>query len=41
MVMFDELPLLICSGRDVLRNPTNLEIADCLGLNAAIDTTDA
>jgi len=24
----------------VLRNPTNLEIANCLGLNAAIDTTD-
>jgi len=39
-VMIDELPVLICRGRDALRNPTNATIADCLGLNAAIDTTD-
>jgi len=39
-VKLKDLPVLICRGRDVLRNPTNLEIADCLGLNVAIDTTD-
>src|SRR5438105_4898842 len=39
-VTLQGLPVLICRGRDVLRNPTNLEIADCLGLNAAISTTD-
>ena len=39
-VTLNDLPVLICRGRDVLRNPTNLEIADCLGLNAAINTTD-
>ncbi len=39
-VTLKDLPVLICRGRDVLRNPTNLEIANCLGLNAAIDTTD-
>jgi len=38
-VMLDELPVVICRGR-VMRNPTNREIADCVGLNAAIDTTD-
>ncbi len=39
-VRLKDLPVLICRGRDVLRNPTNLAIVDCLGLNAAIDTTD-
>jgi thioredoxin reductase (NADPH) len=32
-----DVPVLICRGEVVLRNPTNPEIADCLGLNAAID----
>jgi thioredoxin reductase (NADPH) len=32
-----DVPVLICRGRVVLRNPSNLEIADCLGLNEAID----
>jgi thioredoxin reductase (NADPH) len=39
-VTLEDLPVLICRGRDVLRNPTNRKIADCLGLNAAIVTTD-
>ena len=39
-VTLKDLPVLICRGRDVLRNPSNREIADCLGLNVAIDTTD-
>jgi len=33
----NELPVLICRGKSVLRNPTNREIADCLGFNEAID----
>jgi thioredoxin reductase (NADPH) len=32
-----DVPVLICRGRDVLRNPTNQQIADCLGFNDAID----
>jgi thioredoxin reductase (NADPH) len=32
-----DVPVLICGGRAVLRNPTNQQIADCLGLNAPID----
>jgi thioredoxin reductase (NADPH) len=31
-----DVPVAICAGR-VLRNPTNREIADCLGFNEAID----
>jgi len=34
-----DLPVLICRGTAVLRNPTNREIADCLGFNEAIDQT--
>jgi thioredoxin reductase (NADPH) len=33
------VPVLICRGEVVLRNPTNQEIADCLGFNEAIDQT--
>jgi thioredoxin reductase (NADPH) len=32
-----ELPVLICRGDAVLRNPGNQEIADCLGFNGRID----
>ena len=34
-----DVPVLICRGDVVLRNPTNREIADCLGFNEAIDQT--
>jgi thioredoxin reductase (NADPH) len=34
-----EIPVLICRGQTVLRNPTNREIADCLGFNESIDQT--
>ena len=34
-----DVPVLICRGDVVLRNPTNEEIADCLGFNEAIDQT--
>jgi thioredoxin reductase (NADPH) len=32
-----DIPVLICRGSTVLRNPTNRQIADCLGFNDAID----
>jgi thioredoxin reductase (NADPH) len=35
----DDVPVLICRGDVVLRNPDNQAIADCLGFNAAIDRT--
>jgi thioredoxin reductase (NADPH) len=34
-----EVPVLICRGEFVLRNPSNRQIADCLGFNEAIDET--
>src|SRR3954470_3361483 len=34
-----DVPVLVCRGERVLRNPTNAEIADCLGFNDAIDQT--
>lgn len=36
-VKIDEIPVLICRGTLVLRNPSNSQVADCLGLNAEID----
>ena len=33
----DDLPVVICRGSAVLRNPTNDEITNCLGFNEAID----
>lgn len=35
----EDVPVLICRGEFVLRNPTNAQIADCLGFNEAIDQT--
>jgi thioredoxin reductase (NADPH) len=32
-----DVPVLICRGDVVLRNPTNQQIAECLGFNDAID----
>jgi thioredoxin reductase (NADPH) len=32
-----EIPVLICRGQLVLRNPDNQQIADCLGFNESID----
>lgn len=34
-----DVPVVICRCEVVLRNPTNAQIAECLGLNAAIDQT--
>ena len=32
-----DIPVLICRGKLVLRNPNNAEVAECFGLNAGID----
>src|SRR4051812_26291354 len=34
-----DVPVLICRGELVLRNPTNQQIADCLGFNDSINQT--
>jgi thioredoxin reductase (NADPH) len=34
-----EIPVVICRGEVVLRNPTNRQVADCLGFNESIDQT--
>ncbi len=36
-VTAEDVPVLICRGEIVLRNPNNQQIADCLGFNDAID----
>ena len=33
----DDMPVLICRGTAVLRNPSNQEISNCLGFNEGID----
>ena len=35
----EDIPFLICRGETVLRDPTNQEIADCLGFNEGIDAS--
>jgi thioredoxin reductase (NADPH) len=36
-----DVPVLICRGQTVLKNPSNQQIANCLGFNDAIDRTHA
>ena len=36
-----DVPLVICRREVVLRNPTNTEIADCLGFNQAVDVDES
>ena len=38
-VTIGEIPVVICSARNVLRNPTVQKLADCLGFNASITET--
>ena len=38
-VSYGDVPVVICRGTTVLRNPSNQELADCLGFNDAIDET--
>src|SRR5450755_4217828 len=37
-VRLAEIPIVICNGVTVLRNPSTQELADCLGFNVSIDT---
>ena len=34
-----EIPVVICRGEIVLRNPANQQVADCLGFNETVDQT--
>ncbi len=36
-----DIPIVICRGEIVLRNPTDVEVADCLGLNSKALAQDA
>jgi thioredoxin reductase (NADPH) len=36
-VKIDEIPVVLCSGRAVLRNPTTQWLAECLGLSGTVD----
>src|SRR4051794_8061429 len=36
-VASDSIPLVLCPGDNVLMNPSNAELAECLGLNEAVD----
>jgi thioredoxin reductase (NADPH) len=38
-ITLKDIPVLICRGKTVLRNPGNQEIADCLGFNPDFDQT--
>jgi len=35
----NEIPVVICRGQVVLRNPSNQQIAYCLGFNESVDQT--
>jgi thioredoxin reductase (NADPH) len=39
-IAVSEIPVLICPGRHVLRNPSNQQVADFLGFNEAINQTE-
>ncbi|HEV3198941.1 MAG TPA: FAD-dependent oxidoreductase [Bryobacteraceae bacterium] len=36
-IRLEDIPVLICRGQRVLRNPSNAEAADCLGFNVPIE----
>lgn len=36
-VSASDIPVVICRGETVLRNPSNQEVADCLGFNQSVD----
>ncbi|MGC2321545.1 MAG: FAD-dependent oxidoreductase, partial [Terriglobales bacterium] len=38
-VKLEDVPIVICYGQSVWRNPTTQQLADCLGFNVSIDTT--
>jgi thioredoxin reductase (NADPH) len=36
-IKLEDIPVVICSGKSVLRNPTNQKLAECLGLSGRTD----
>ena len=38
-IVANDIPVLICQGKIVLRNPDNQQIADCLGFNEQVNQT--
>jgi thioredoxin reductase (NADPH) len=36
-IRLEDIPVVICSGKSVLRNPTNQKLAECLGFSGHID----
>src|SRR5262249_51374266 len=36
-VRIEDIPVVICRGEKVMRNPSNEELADCIGLNPKLD----
>lgn len=38
-VKLEDVPVVICHGHTVLRNPSTQQLADCLGFNVSIDTS--
>lgn len=38
-VKLNDVPVVVCNARTVLRNPTTQELADCLGFNVSIDNS--
>jgi thioredoxin reductase (NADPH) len=36
-IKLEDIPVVICSGKSVLRNPTNQKLAECLGFTGRID----
>jgi len=38
-VATSDIPVVICRGQNVLRNPTNQKLAECLGFNITVDQT--
>lgn len=38
-VTAEGIPVVVCGGTNVLRNPSNRDVADCLGFNESIDRT--
>ncbi|MGD0649243.1 MAG: FAD-dependent oxidoreductase [Acidobacteriaceae bacterium] len=36
-ITVEEIPIVICNNKAVLRNPSTLELADCLGLNDDVE----
>jgi thioredoxin reductase (NADPH) len=39
-IKVNEIPVVICDGRTVLRNPSTQKLADCLGMNVAVDDAE-